>query len=572
MGSSKPSNSRTAIPDSKPGPFRSSLTDHVTADRLVIALLLLVHVVATLIFLPPGEVLRDTPLHAVDYPVHTHRVHLYREALRESGVPWGYDPALSAGMTMNPGQDVGAKPLEVAGVLLPFLSPGAVVRLFLFLAVLCFPLWMILGCRSSGIPERFWPWILLVLVAPAWLDYRIYGFWHWGLVAFTAAAFFAPYVLGRFLIYLQNPSPRAYFALVAAASMLFLLQLLGPVILVPALVVLALAYRPLGWLQRSALFAVPLVVAAVNLFWLGPLILAQNVPQPVGFSPVYPPDSTVHLQFSESSILLSPFEHFHILGLIILAVCLAAYGLILARKMVDSTVAVALGITIAFGLAATLFGSDLPIVSRMQPVRFIVPTFVFMAIPVGLAIHSLLDRMRLSPRVAAVVTIAGLVAGAIVLDLPRPLDLPPSPDSFADFVAENTSPDDRLMIQSSDGHKWEGYESKSYPITLAREIIGSNFPASYDPVQFLNSMLLGRQIGDWDPDELRAALNRWGVDWVFTATRQADSLIALTLGPPVGEAGTLKAFRNLTSAGRFLSRKRQGRDESQRDSAHRRPT
>lgn len=54
-------------------------------ERVAWALLLALHVVAACLFFPPQEVFRATPLRFVDYPVHTHRVFVYREALFDSG-------------------------------------------------------------------------------------------------------------------------------------------------------------------------------------------------------------------------------------------------------------------------------------------------------------------------------------------------------------------------------------------------------------------------------------------------------------------------------------------------------
>ena len=80
------------------------------ANQLSLAVVVLLHIGAVCIFFPPWESLRQEPLYAIDYPVHTHRVYMYRQAFLESGLPWGYDPAVSAGSVMDPSSDVGAKP------------------------------------------------------------------------------------------------------------------------------------------------------------------------------------------------------------------------------------------------------------------------------------------------------------------------------------------------------------------------------------------------------------------------------------------------------------------------------
>ena len=105
-------------------------------ETFVLVSIFLIHATATCSFFPPREILRVKPLYHKDHSVHTHRVHLYRQALLESGLPWGYDPFVAAGMVMRPSGDAGAKPHQVLGVILFFLPPGTVVRLFLFVVVL----------------------------------------------------------------------------------------------------------------------------------------------------------------------------------------------------------------------------------------------------------------------------------------------------------------------------------------------------------------------------------------------------------------------------------------------------
>jgi hypothetical protein len=443
---------------------------------------------------------------------------------------------------MNPGQDAGAKPLQVIGALLPFLSPGAVVRLLLFLALISLPLWVLLGCRAMGIAESNWPWILLVTVVPAWLDARINGFWHWGLITYATSAFFAIYVLGRFVKYIQSPGRRNLVGLTLAASALFFLHIVGPVIIIPALVLATLTYRPLRWRERLALAAIPAAVVLLNAFWFGPLLLAQHVPQPPDFQPVYPPDSVRHLRFGAGSVLLSPFEQLSAVVPIIAAAVLTVYGLVCLGRRAGTLPAALLGITCALGLFITLFGSDVYLVTWMQPVRFLVPTFAFMAVPVGAALASIAERLRVPSAAAASGLALAVCLTAPWLGFPRPLSATPDVDPVVEFVRTKTSLNARVMVQSHDGHKFDGYETKIFGLTTQREIIGSNFPMSYDPPQFLNSMLLGRQIEEWDPDALREALIRWGVAWVFTTTAEADSLLLRTLGPPVQRVGDHLAF------------------------------
>ncbi len=60
-------------------------------ERIALGIILVTHVLAICIFLPPRELLSQDPIFADDHPVHAHRIHLYRPAFFESRYPWGYD-------------------------------------------------------------------------------------------------------------------------------------------------------------------------------------------------------------------------------------------------------------------------------------------------------------------------------------------------------------------------------------------------------------------------------------------------------------------------------------------------
>ena len=87
---------------------------------LVLVFVFLIHVLATFLFFPPLQIFKAEPLRYSDHPVHTHRVFMYRQGLLESGLPWGYDPAVAAGFVMRPSGDAGAKPQQFLGALLLF--------------------------------------------------------------------------------------------------------------------------------------------------------------------------------------------------------------------------------------------------------------------------------------------------------------------------------------------------------------------------------------------------------------------------------------------------------------------
>jgi hypothetical protein len=522
------------------------------ANGFWLGTVLLMHVLAACFFFPPWEAVRSEPLYAVDYPVHTHRVHVYRQAFIESGLPWGYDPAVSAGSVMNPHNDIGAKPQQVLGLLLPFVSPGAIVRIFLFLIVLTFPVWTLLSCRRLGIPSDIQVCVMLALIAPAWFLQQLSIFFFTGVVGFAAASYFTIYVFALFISFLRQPQRKTYIAFCFAGALLFLLHSLGPLALLPALAFATLIWRPLSYRWRAAAMLAPVIILALNAFWLGPYLLDWEMLNPAW--KWLPALSNVdrHLTYDNWSEFFAKFSRPLWLGPQILALSVAFYGFLVMRRVVEGRIVITIAIVSAVALFLSYFGSFVPGFARFQPVRFILPAFVFLAIPVGIALSTLVKRIGLpvGSSVACVTVI--LILPAVWLGGLKQLPLPTSPDPFARFITEQTTPADRLLIQSSDGYRHGGFETKIFPLRFQREVIGSNFSAVHDPAQFLDKVLLGRELKDWSKEELKLALNRWGVSWVFTANSEGHALFTNTIGPSVAEVGSYRAFQVSPAATRFL--------------------
>jgi hypothetical protein len=520
-------------------------------NRVWLALILFLHIGATCTFFPPSEALSPEPLYTGDYPVHTHRVYVYRQGFLESGVPWGYDPAVSAGTVMNPHNDLGAKPQQVLGLFLPFLSPGTIVRSFLFVAVLTFPLWTLLACRVLRISSEAQVCIIVTLLAPAWLHSRL-QFFSWGLAGFAAASYFSIYVLALFIVFLRRPEVRSYVKFTLVGTLLFLLHPLGPLPLIPALAFYTLTWRPLSWGWRTAAVVAPVIILILNAYWLLPYLFDWESSNPAWtWLPVLN-EVDRHLTYSDWSELLKKLSQPLWFWPQVFGLSFALYGFIVMRRYVEGWVVVAFVLVSAFALYLSYFGSFVPIFAGFQPVRFILPAFVILAVPVGIAVSTLITRVGLPVGLCTASVALILVIPAIGLGWLKRLPLPPSPDPFAQFVTEKTVSTDRLLIQSPDGYRFHGYETKVFPLRFEREVIGSNFSAVHDPAQFLDKVLLGRELKDWRKDELKAALDRWGVSWVFTVNSEGYTLLTDTLGNSGVTVGNYHAFHMSTFSNRFL--------------------
>jgi hypothetical protein len=506
--------------------------------------------VAACFFFPPWEAIRSEPLLTIDHPVHTHRVHVFRQALIESGWPWGYDPRVAAGMVMDPHDGLGAKPQQVLGVLLPFLSPGMVVRLFLFIVILTFPMWTLLACRILGIPDSVQVWIMIAFIAPAWLSPYFIGYIQWGLVAFAAASYFAPCVIALFLRFLDKPGLKFYLAFSIAAAALFLLHPVGPVAIAPPLVLFTLIAYPMDWRWRIALIIVPVIVLSVNAFWFLPYELSKGAGWPIR-PPVQGLDAVAHLKFTAWSQLIDRINPLW-LFLRISPLALVGFGFILLSRLTGRRVAIAFALASAFVIFLNYFGSFLPFFAIMQPRRFQLSIFVLLTIPIGVAIYTFVKKLGLPPSPTAAALAIIIAAWTGFYGEIKGLPLPASPDPLAEFVAQHTDITDRLFVQSIDGYKYVGYEARALPLVLDREVIGCTFPMVRDPAQFLSNIMFGKEITSWSPEEILKTLERWGISWIFTKTEEAHALFEKTFDTPGRIVGEYRAFHMPGSFSPFL--------------------
>jgi MFS family permease len=520
-------------------------------ERAALALLLALHVLAACVFFPPREVFRADPLRFVDYPVHAHRVFAYREALAQSGLPWGYDPAVGAGFVEGPHNDLGAKPQQVLGVLLPFLPPGTVVRLFLFVGLLSIPLWSWLASRLLGLDRRERFWVTAFIVGALWSGWTLQTYLRAGLVSFVAAGALSPLILALFLLFLARPGRRSYIVLAATLALMALLHLLGPLTIALPLVLMTFLVRPLSWRWRAALIFTPLLLLVVNGFWFVPAFLGRRAPPDPQV--VFAGAATArHLTYGSLGEVLERMDLLW-LGSRSVLVILAVLGFLELRRRAGSRVVVGFALAVAGTLALSYLGSFWAPTRVLQSVRFIVPALFLMAIPVGLGLKDLVDRLPVRPGAMALAVVVLVAAvSAVGSRGPHPLPLPPEPDPLREFVDVRTSPGDRLLVQSSDGYQQGGYEARVLPLVYGREIVGCTFSSVENPAQFLRDVLLGRRLSDWSPEELRGALDRWGISWSFTKTEEARVLFEATTGQPGDPVGKYHAFRVTEPVSRFL--------------------
>ena len=234
----------------------------------------------------------------------------------------------------------------------------------------------------------------------------------------------------------------------------------------------------------------------------------------------------------------------------LVAICglgLAAYGFSILKKIARSHFVLSFAFAAFFALFLKYFGSFMPITRSMQPSRFMLPAVILLALPVGIALARLAEKAKLPVGGTAAALALCMAVAAPLLGKPEPIDLTPSLEPLVSFISRGTLPTDRLLVQSQ-----TYYEPKGLPLLVGREVIGNTFPETDDPAQFLKETLWGKPLSVWSSQELRLALERWGVHWIFTCHKQARALMAEATGCPGETVGIYHAFKMPGSSTRFL--------------------
>jgi hypothetical protein len=133
------------------------------------------------------------------------------------------------------------------------------------------------------------------------------------------------------------------------------------------------------------------------------------------------------------------------------------------------------------------------------------------------------------------------------LGLPQSVPIPDFIGPLTTFVNENTARDDRLLVQTR-----LQCEPKILARIWGREVVGNAYPDQHDPANFITDRLWGRSLNQWTPAELNDALHRWGIQWVFTCTEPAASLLSETSGSQGEPVGIYRGFRVNGPLSRFL--------------------
>jgi hypothetical protein len=515
--------------------------------KWAIVFLLVGHAVATCICFWPVLVSNPTVLAHRDFPYHARNCHINREAMRESGFPWAYDPAVCGGTVVLPPRDVSSTLFQFFSMILPWFEARRIVTVCASALILMAPFMLVAAGRMFGLDWEEIAWGLLLAEGLLWfaMPYRL--LLEDGMVTFLTSTYICLFVLAAYQRFLIAPSVRGYAGAVAAGCFLLFVHILGPVAILPSLVVLVAFLPGVAWRWRLAAAVSPLIIAAVNAFWLFRIPLAMQAP-PVPWLGLATDVPRTYWMW-ESWVVAKYFGVAIAAGHLV-AIPVAVAGLIRIGRRHSWVTCLSLGLVFGWSLFLFAGGSFVPVTQPLQPLRFVVVLWTVIAILAGCCIAWLCARIRILKMASA--ASFGVVATALALAfyyLGPSVRSGPDTAAMVEFIQSRTGKNDRLAIQAIGPF---GRITYDLPRAVGREVIGSTFPDPDDPLQFVGEELFGKSAEESSIEETRESLHRFGVNWVIARKWDWHEFFREMTGSEGVMVGRYRAFEISTDTSRFL--------------------
>jgi hypothetical protein len=507
----------------------------------IVAVIIGCHLVATLYFFPPEDLVNARPVLTLDHAVHFYEVQRAKDVFWSSFRFSVYDPYFLAGY---PGGTVFA--IDTNGVslwcaLLRFVDTARSYKLFILLAHLLAAATIYAGCRRLRFaPEESIFGTLLFL-----------AYWHWGrpyagdfrfagMFSYLFVCHLSLYVVGLFRSFLDGERAWQFFVV---GPLAFLIHPTAVVLLpIPFLALLAAGGRirapgKEGTSRRPILvwkfLAWCLLVVAVNAFWLVPLFRYLGI-------------KTASESFFQIDgiggllrILIKPGNF---PALLLVALAGIGFGDLARRGALVRAIAPAAGSLFLVFLAG--FGVRLPVIDQMEPGRFLVPAFVFMAPLAGAGMVALLSMIRLvfippwiarSLRTSAAVVLIlcvpafGLVESRAYFRHTLSTTFTPEVKQMIEAIKTHADPSGRLMIE--DGPAWaygNSHLPSIVPLYTGIEQIGGPYPfifIEHGFATFQTRETMGMPLAETPPGRLLEYIDLYNVRWIVTATPEAAAYV-----------------------------------------------
>ncbi|MBN2070754.1 MAG: hypothetical protein JW814_04785 [Candidatus Krumholzibacteriota bacterium] len=503
-------------------------------ERAVITVVFAFHLIATLFFFPPEEIVNADPVITLDHSIHYYQIARSRDIFWRDYRLYTYDPYFMAGYPGGVLFDIDSKGVELWSSLLAFFDPARTYKLFILISHLLLVFTIYAGCRNLlySFEESLYA-LLLFLV-----------FWHWGrpyagdfrfvgMFAFLLVSHLSLYICGLFRKFLNEERViKFYFT----GPLAFFLHPTAAVILPAPFIALFFSERRLvipgiehrQWEKRILLRMLLwcLLVIVINLAWLIPLFryIDLKTPSETFFQ--------IHGVAGLGRLLFKPGN---IPALFLLAMAVAGTVRLISKKQYTKAAAPLAGSVFLILLAG--FGIYIPIYNQMEPGRFLFSAFVFLAPLAGTGL-SMTSRFffrdlpggKTAPRLRAamiffllaLIPFFSMIESREYYRHTLTTRLPSEIGAMIEALKRYTDPSGRLMIEAGVSASYRySYLPSIIPLYTGVEQIGGPHPhffIKHNFASFRAEDLFGSSLEKIDRERLGDYIRLYNVRWLLTVS------------------------------------------------------
>jgi hypothetical protein len=509
--------------------------------KTIIAVIIACHVIATLYFFPLEDIVNDRPVLTLDHAVHFYEVERGKEVFRDSFRLYMYDPYFLAGYPGGTVFEIDTNGVSLWCAFLRVVDTARSYKLFILLAHLCAAVTIYAGCRRLryGAEESAFGALLFL------------AYWHWGrpyagdfrfagMFAYLFVCHLSLYIAGLFRSFLDGERVKRFYVI---GPLAFLIHPTAAVILPVPFLALYCAGKS-RWMPGSEgrasearligrFFVWCALVLAVNAFWLVPFFRYLNIK--TASESFFQIDGIRGLL----ELLIKPGN---LPALLLIVLGGIGFGSLASRRRLADAVAPAAARVFLLVLAG--FGVDLPLIDQMEPGRFLVPSFVFMAPLAGTGLTALIGWSSvafMSPRVyrsgrafvgivlLLCLPVFGLVESRAYYRHTLSTTLTPEVTRVIEAIKTYADRSGRLMIEDGPAGAYGNSHLPSIiPLFTGVEQIGGPYPfifIEHGFTTFQTSRTMGVPLVEMPPERLREYVDLYNVRWILAATPEAAAYI-----------------------------------------------
>lgn len=500
--------------------------------KTIIGVIFACHLIATLYFFPPEDVVNDRPVLTLDHAVHFYEVERGKEVFWKSFRLSVYDPYFLAGYPGGTVFEIDTNGVSLWCALLRFVDTARSYKLFILCAHLLAAVTIYAGCRRLRYDAEE-----SALGTLAFLAY-----WHWGrpyagdfrfagMFAYLFVCHLSLYITGLFRSFLDGERVRRFYVI---GPLAFLIHPTAAVLLPVPFLALFLAKRGRGMRRLCGrILAWCLLVAAANAFWLVPFFRYLDI------KTASESFFQIHGIRGLLEILIKPGN---VPALLLVVLGVIGFGFLARRRrLAEAAAPAAAGLFFMF-LAG--FGTHLPFIGQMEPGRFLVPSFVFMAPLAGSGLATLIGGARTafgSPRIfrsakASIgfalllcLPVFGLVESRAYYRHTLSTTLGPEVSRVIEAIKTHADRSGRLMME--DGPAWaygNSHLPSIIPLFTGIEQIGGPYPYLFIEHGFTTFQIrstMGMPLREIPPERFLEYIDLYNVRWLLTATPEAAAYV-----------------------------------------------